>query len=474
MKNLNIRTRFAPSPSGIMHIGNLRSALMNFLCAREMNGSFIIRIEDTDQKRTSDLFLTRIYTILEKMNILWDEGGAKNGAYGPYTQSQRTHIYQKYLSLFKEKNAIYRCFKTETELQEEREKQILSRQAPRYQRNIITAEKESELLRSATPYVWRLQLLPQKTIIQDKEKGQFEYDLSHFADCPLTRNDGSFTFLFANFVDDVEMKISYVIRGEEHLSNTAIQSYMYDILNIDKPLYYHLPLLCDKEGKKLSKRNFGFNVENLLEEGYLPEAIINYIAIIGGSFEKEILSLDEMIEFKLFTHSHSKGFITYDPVKLLWINSKWMTRLTFEEFHKNFIYFLKAKNEKNVWLNKENILANQNLINDIRKESKTLLDFYHHYCSFFESNQLIVLSPKTASFVNFLLIAIKNCGKEGVASLLPLIKEYAKNNQTPEREYYLIVRKILCNQEDGLSMKTILNNISSKIFEEKIKKIIFE
>lgn len=470
INNSQIRSRFAPSPSGIIHIGNLRSALMSFLCAKENTGSFILRIEDTDQTRTQDYFLNIMYSILDIMNIIPDEGPLQGGDYGPYIQSQRKEQYDFYLSLFIKNDLIYRCFKTQEELEIIKNQQIELKLPPRYNRAIVSKEQEAQYLIEKKPFVWRFKVPNNTTIIKDKIKGEITYNLIHFADCPITRDDGSYTFLFANFVDDVMMNINYVIRGEEHLSNTAIQSCMYDALDIKKPLFYHLPLICDEKGKKLSKRNFGFNIQDLLEAGYLPEAILNYIAIIGGNFKPEIMSLQDMINNKIFSKTKSSGFITYDAEKLLWINMKWMQKIETVLFI-NHMKTYKKNNSSITTIIPDNI----DLINDIKKESKTVKECFINI-DLIINNQLEIKIDHTEKvyilyiknileslkdlFINYLFIKTK-------------IKEFALNHKVEEKKLYNTLRTILIQKEEGISIGILLKYIDRNTIINNINRIQF-
>ena len=202
--NTVVRTRFAPSPSGFLHLGNLRSALFSFLAARESHGVFILRIEDTDTTRTSDEYLNAIYYYLTWMGLLWDEGPHKGGSCGSYKQSERHEIYENYLKKCIDLGCVYRCFKTTEELDMERAKQIACGLPPRYVR-VINDQKEQQYLQEGKPFVWRFALSQGTISITDKVRGKSTFDLSNFADAPITRQDGTFTFLFANFVDDIEM-----------------------------------------------------------------------------------------------------------------------------------------------------------------------------------------------------------------------------------------------------------------------------
>ncbi len=334
-----IRTRFAPSPSGFMHLGNARTAIINYLCAKENDGDFLLRIEDTDLSRTKKEYEDEIYRVLNWLNLKTDEGPFQGGEFSPYKQSERDDIYKKYLNVLVEKGFAYRCFKTFEELESIKKRQLLQKLPPRYEREkcFLSFEDEQKFLNENKLFVWRFKIPYGKVEINDKVRGKIVYDLSNFSDIPLTRQDGSFTFLFSNVVDDIEMKINYIIRGEEHISNTAIQSSLFEIFSYEKPNYYHMPLLCDLAGKKLSKRDFGFSVKDLYEENILPESVINYLVLIGMSLKDEIFSMQEAIEKKLFLSMSSSGKICYDAKKLMWINKQWIKRISLSDF-KNIVF----------------------------------------------------------------------------------------------------------------------------------------
>ena len=326
---MNVRVRFAPSPTGMIHLGNVRAALINFLFARQKKGTFVLRIEDTDAQRMLDPQAKKILEDLAFLGLEYDEGPLVGGPYAPYYQSERMDLYQEKLELFKEKKLIYRCFCTEEELAKKRDRQQALKLPPRYDRSCLAlTDKELEHLdANNTPFIWRFKLDHSRSVtITDLAHGKTTFDLSNFSDFAITRQDGSFTFIFANFVDDLLMEITHIFRGEDHLSNTANQAALFDSLGIMLPTYWHLPILCNLEGKKLSKRDFGFSLRDLKDAGFLPEAINNYVGIIGGSFKEEIMSLDELTSAFNFDNIHSSGHITYDPEKLKWINRQWITR----------------------------------------------------------------------------------------------------------------------------------------------------
>ena len=331
MKNPKIRVRFAPSPTGLMHLGNIRTALMNYLFAQQKDGTFILRVEDTDPSRNFDPGAQKIIADLNWLSLNYNEGPIKGGPYAPYFQSERLPIYQEHLEKLKANDLVYRCFCTSEELDRKKQRQIAMKQPPRYDRACLklSPEQIKERVANNIPFIWRIKLDHNKKIsINDVSHGTITFDLKNFSDFPLTRQDGSFTFMFANFVDDWVRKISHVLRGEDHLTNSAGQVALYEAFQIPLPTFWHMPILCNLDGKKMSKRDFGFSLNELKEAGYLPEAIVNYLAITGGgSFENEIMSLDEMASSLDFKHMSTSGHVKYDLEKRKWINHKWIDRL---------------------------------------------------------------------------------------------------------------------------------------------------
>jgi nondiscriminating glutamyl-tRNA synthetase len=343
MNQKTIRVRFAPSPTGMMHLGNVRTALMNYLFAKQKNGTFIIRIEDTDAERNFDPQATQILADLEWLGLHHGEGAQKGGPYEPYFQSQRTAIYSEKLQELIAKNLVYRCFCSQEELEKKRQRQLALKQPPRYDRACLklSAQEIESRLANNTPFIWRFELNHDKPqTVTDIAHGTISFDMKSFSDIPLTRQDGSFTFMFANFVDDMVMKITHVIRGEDHLSNTAGQTALYAAFNIPTPVFWHLPIICNALGKKLSKRDFGFSLNDLRNAGFLPEAIDNYLAIIGGSFEKEIMSLEELATTLNFEHINPTSQIKYDVEKLKWVNHKWLSTYSADKLAKLCMPFL--------------------------------------------------------------------------------------------------------------------------------------
>lgn len=339
------RVRFAPSPTGIMHIGNVRTALLNYIFALKNHGTFILRVEDTDQDRNIDPQIS-IFNHLTWLSLNYQEGPVVGGNHGPYFQSQRHEIYQTHLEILKKDNFVYRCFCTQEQLEVKRNRQIALKNPPRYDRTCtkLSTIDIQQKLDAQTPFIWRMKINETQTIqFKDLGHGVLNFDLKNFSDFAVTRADGTFTFMFANCIDDITMQISHILRGEDHLTNTVGQLTIMRALNHTFPTFWHLPILCNATGKKLSKRDQGFSLEDLKNEGFLPQAILNYLGIIGGSFEKEILTMQELANAYNFDNMHTASQIKYDVEKMKWVNHKWIAQTPISELVQLCKPFLAAK-----------------------------------------------------------------------------------------------------------------------------------
>ncbi len=294
-----IRLRFAPSPTGFLHIGNFRVALFDYLIAKSLDGELILRIEDTDSKREVEGAAQKLIKILNSFDIKFDEGPHVGGPHAPYTQSERLDIYKKYTDQLLEEGKVYRCFCTEDRLTEMRSEQEANKLAPRYDRLCRSLSKEESNRRAAAgePYVIRQKMpLEGKVSVHDELRGDITFDVADLDDQVLIKSNGVPTYQFANVIDDHTMEISHVTRGDEWLSSYPKNILLYQALGWEPPKFIHFPLVLNKEGGKLSKRKGDVFVEDYLTKGYLPEAIINFCALLGwhGKDDKEIYSLEEL------------------------------------------------------------------------------------------------------------------------------------------------------------------------------------
>ena len=336
-----VRTRFAPSPTGFMHIGNLRSALYEYLIAKHEGGTFILRIEDTDQERYTEGAADAIFETLRLTGLNFDEGPGLEGEYGPYIQSQRKASYMPPALELVEKGHAYYCFCKKERLDTLADDKGIKK----YDRHCHTLPPEEiqALLDANTPFVIR-QLIPEgKTTFTDQVFGDITIDHKELEDQILIKSDGMPTYNFANVVDDHNMAITHVARGSEYLTSTPKYKLLYEGLGWDVPIFVHLPLLVNATGQKISKRHGDASIKDLLEAGFLPDAIINYAALLGWSppDNKEIFSLQELI--KVFEAKNiSKSPSTFDMVKLTWVNGEHIKALPAKTFLEMALPHLKA------------------------------------------------------------------------------------------------------------------------------------
>lgn len=335
---MKVRTRYAPSPTGYMHVGNLRSAIFEYLVAKHDNGDFILRIEDTDQSRIVEGAVEFIYETLSLCGIKTDEGPLEGGNFGPYTQSERLEEYQKYAHKLVEMGGAYYCFCDEERLNTLREKAEAEKVPFLYDGHCMNLSKDEIKTRieSGEKYVVR-QKMPKEgnSVYEDIVYGTMSFENKLLEDQILLKSDGFPTYNFANVIDDHLMEITHVIRGNEYLTSTPKYNLLYEAFGWEKPTYIHLPWVVDHDGKKLSKRHGAASFMDLYNNGYLPEAIVNYLAFLGWSPEttEEIFSLEELI--KEFNPKRiSKSPAIFDVKKLNWVNAQYMKKLSLEELLK--------------------------------------------------------------------------------------------------------------------------------------------
>lgn len=333
--NNEVRLRFAPSPTGFLHIGNLRTALFGFLISQNLKGKFILRIEDTDRKREVEGAVEKLIDIVSWIGIKFDEGPLIGGDYGPYIQTQRLDIYKKYYEQLLAEGKAYRCFCSEERLDKMREEQSLAKLPPRYDRACRDLSEEESLKRALAgeKFVIRQKLpLDGEIKVCDELRGEIVFKLSDLDDQVLIKSNGIPTYQFASVVDDHLMKISHVTRGDEWLASFPKNILLYQAFNWTAPKFIHLPLLLNKGGGKLSKRQGDVFVENYREKGYLKEAIINFSALLGWhpKSDQEILSLDEIIEMFSIKSIGSSPAI-FDVDKLDYFNAYYLRKKTVSE-----------------------------------------------------------------------------------------------------------------------------------------------
>ncbi len=352
-----VRTRFAPSPTGRMHVGNLRTALYAYLIAKHEDGSFMLRIEDTDQERFVEGALDIIYRTLAKTGLVHDEGPDKDGGYGPYVQSERNAqgIYLKYAKQLIEQGDAYYCFCTKERL-ESLKSSVGEKEIAVYDKHCLHLSKEEieEKLANGEPYVIRFNMPTEgTTTFKDDIYGAITVPNNELDDLILIKSDGYPTYNFANVVDDHLMGITHVVRGNEYLSSSPKYNRIYEAFGWEIPTYVHCPLITNEEHKKLSKRSGHSSYEDLVEQGFLTEAIVNYVALLGWCPQdnREIFSLEELV--KVFDYHHmSKSPAVFDIQKLRWMNGEYMKAMDDDKFYEMALPYLKQVITKDLDLRK--------------------------------------------------------------------------------------------------------------------------
>lgn len=329
-----VRVRFAPSPTGNLHAGNVRTALLNWIFAKQQNGVLILRIEDTDQERHVTGSEKGIATDLNWLGIEWSEGPDVGGEFGPYRQSDRLKIHEEYAERLLKEGSAYKCYCSEEELQMEREKALANGLPPRYNGKCrdLSAEEEKKKISEEIKPVLRFKVRDGEVSFVDLIKGEISWKLDNIGDFVILRSNGMPSYNFAVVIDDALMKISHVIRGEGHVSNTPRQLLIYEALGFKIPKFAHTPTILNKEKKTLSKRYGALSVKHYREEGYIPEALVNYLSLLSWSSESgdDILSRERIVKEFSFSRMSSSSAV-FDDDKLLWMNGQYIRALKSED-----------------------------------------------------------------------------------------------------------------------------------------------
>ena len=410
-----VRTRFAPSPTGRMHVGNLRTALYAYLIAKHEDGDFLLRIEDTDQERYVEGAVDIIYRTMKEAGLEHDEGPDKDGGVGPYVQSERqaAGIYMEYAKKLIEKGEAYYCF-CDKERLESLKTEVAGKEIVVYDKHCLHLSKEEveAKLAAGVPFVIR-QNNPTTgtTTFHDDIYGDITVDNAELDDMILIKSDGYPTYNFANVVDDHLMGITHVVRGNEYLSSSPKYNRLYEAFGWEVPVYVHCPLITDEEHKKLSKRCGHSSFEDLLEQGFLPEAIINFVALLGWSpdEDREIYSLDELI--KAFDYHHiSKAPSVFDYTKLKWMNGEYIKAMDFDKFYEMALPHLKKVITKDYDLKKIAAMVKTRI--EVFPEIENMVDFFE-----------AVPEYDTAIYAHKKMKTSASSSLEVLKELLPILEE---------------------------------------------------
>ena len=392
MTSARPRVRFAPSPTGDLHVGNARTALFNWLYARHSGGDFILRMEDTDPLRTTGAFAAGIREDLEWLCIDWDEGPGKGGPCGPYHQSERGDRYRLFLEKLIGTGRVYPCYCTEEELEAERAELIFRKMMPRYMgrcRN-LSAEATKSLEAAGRRPSFRFRVGTGQIAFRDLIRGAMKFDAEAMGDFIVVRSNGIPAYNFAVVVDDHLMRISHVIRGEDHLSNTALQLLIYQALGLTPPLFAHHSLILGKDRSKLSKRHGSVAVREFREKGILPEALLNYLSLLGGSpgTGREICSREEIVAAFSLDRAGKSGAI-FDEEKLKWLNGLYIRQADLHQLTERLLPFMRAAGYEVARLDFSWL---QRVVDAVRDDLVTLSDIGAHMDIFFDEKY--VISPE--------------------------------------------------------------------------------
>ncbi|MDD3805971.1 MAG: glutamate--tRNA ligase [bacterium] len=339
------RVRFAPSPTGYLHVGGARTALFNYLFARNTGGKFILRIEDTDLERSSEEAMRDILQGLRWLGLEWDEGPQVGGDSGPYFQAERIDLYTAYMSRLEHDGLAYRCYCTTEELSAERERAVAEGREYKYNGKCrrLTPDEREQRSHAGISSVLRFAMTPGTTIVDDMVRGRVSFDNALLDDFVIVKSDGMATYNFAVVVDDALMGITHVIRGEDHLSNTPRQILLYKALGFDLPRFAHIPLIMGPDRTRLSKRHGATAVTSYRDQGVLPQAMINFLALLGWGYgDKQLFDMAELCE--LFSIERvNKNPAVFDTDKLEWMNGQYIRAMNIDDLYKvGFPYFLQA------------------------------------------------------------------------------------------------------------------------------------
>jgi glutamyl-tRNA synthetase len=474
-----VRVRFAPSPTGYLHIGNARTALFNYLFAKKNNGKFILRIEDTDKERSKKEYEDAIIEDLKWLGIEWDEGPDIGGAFGPYRQSERIHIYREFAEKLLKEGYVYKCYCTKEELEEMRNKAIEKGLPPGYDgrcRN-LTKEKIIEYEREGRSYVLRLKV-PQETIeINDLIRGKVLFEGENITDFVITKSDGTPTFNFAVVIDDYLMKITHVIRGEDHLSNTPKHILIFKAIKAEIPKFAHMSMTLGPDRTRLSKRHGATSVRAYRENGYLPEAFFNYIALLGwGTTEsKEIFTKEQLINEFSIERCHKASAI-FDSEKLLWMNSLYIRNAEIERIYKLAIPFLKEANlidsvdkEKEEYIKKAITLEKEKI--KTLKDIPYLIEFFLKEPGYEKEEFEKLVNEKTKKLLSEIADIFENIEDFKKDIIENKVREYCKERDVKTPTVFHPLRFAVSGRTKGPDLFGMLELLGKEKVIERIRKI---
>ncbi len=477
-----IRTRFAPSPTGYLHVGGARTALFSFLYARKHGGKFILRIEDTDVERSTRESERSLMEDLKWLGFDWDEGPDVGGDYGPYRQSERIEIYKKYAQKLVDEGKAYPVYAEAEELEKLREKLIANSQTPHYTKEMLQSlispeEVERRKKLGKEPAIY-FAMERKERILKDLVKGDVRFGEDSMGDFVILRSNGLPTYNFAVVIDDALMKITHVIRGDDHLSNTVKQMALYEALNFDMPQFAHLSTILGPDRSRLSKRHGSTSVGEYRKKGYLPQAMVNYLALLGWSHPqlKEIIDMEELIE-KFDLDRVSKNPAVYDEKKLTWMNGQYIRKLSKEELYDYAKPFVVPKlfSEQEYINNKKWMML---ALESIKSEIETLAEASEKLNVYLEVPKVNLKLKdeleKTGVIIAFkkLMDVYESLEEWKIEKILEATKKVLKASKVKGKEFYHPLREILTGKDSGPDLVNLIYLLGRENVVSRLKRFL--
>lgn len=472
-----IRVRIAPSPSGNLHIGTARTALFNYLFAKKMNGKFVLRIEDTDLERSSEEFKQNIFDSLKALGLNWDEGPDVGGNFGPYCQSERFDIYPEFAKKLLESGAAYECFCTPEELEAEKQHSMENKQANVYSRKCmnLSQEEKENLRKEGRKPALRFKVNDGELKFKDMVKGELKFDCGLIGDFVIMKSNGVPTYNFAVVVDDMLMKISHIIRGEDHISNTPKQILIYEALNANIPEFGHLGMILAPDRSKLSKRHGATAVSDFVKEGYLIPALVNFVALLGWSPSDgvEIKDINEIAaDFRIGDVSSSNSIFEYD--KLNWMNGQYIKKMPVNELCTLIKPFLEGYN-----LDKFSSQKLERII-EVTREPLTLLSEIKNDTNYFFENTVdisgvkeIIESENSKNVIKEALVALENWNfesEEDIHDKLGALREKFKAQGIKPKDTMWAIRAALTGRTKGADISAVISILGKDEIVKRLNK----
>ncbi|NLJ76555.1 MAG: glutamate--tRNA ligase [Peptococcaceae bacterium] len=482
----SVRVRFAPSPTGPLHIGGARSALFNWLFARHHGGTFIVRVEDTDQERSSRQSEENIMNALHWLGLDWDEGVDVGGQYGPYRQTERLELYNKYADFLLNSKDAYLCYCSEEELAAEREALMAKGELPRYVGRCrdLTAKERAEFEAAGRRPVVRFRVPENgEVLIKDLVRGDVSFKCDEIGDYIIIKSDGIPTYNFAVVVDDHAMRISHVVRAEEHLSNTPRQILLYNALGWETPIFAHVSLILGKDRSKMSKRHGATSIEQYQNRGYLPEALANFLALLGWSpgSEEEIFSLEQLKQ-QFSLDRVAKSPAVFDLDKLNWLNGHYIRETSLDRVTEMALPYLEAAGYISTPLAPEEYGSVKMMVAAVRKYLSYMQEITEHVRIFFdddvqvkdnESGQ-IMNGDQVKTLMRELIKRINIATTNAIAGdeAKVLLKEVGRSLKLKGKQIFMPVRVALTGSTQGPDLDLVMAILGREAITRRLSKWI--